>query len=326
MKAVRVNEFGPPEVLVAEELPEPRAGDGRVVVDIGAIGVNFMETRLRAGAFAGPAGQKPPFVPGNEVGGVVAEVGPGVDATLVGRRVVTGTGGRGGYAERVAVAAEGLVKIPDGMETETAVALFAHGRTAVGLLRETRPTAGDYVLVEAAGGGVGSLLVQLLKRAEATVVAVAGGERKLDLARSLGADATINYTRPGWADTVRRQVGEGGGLDIVFDSVGGDIGREAFDLLAGGGRFAVFGFASGAPTEANVAEVLGRGVTVIGFGGPRLLRRPGYARELEAEALREASAGRLAPTVGHTFPLESAAEAHAAIEARATVGKTLLVP
>ena len=88
----------------------------------------------------------------------------------------------------------------------------------------------------------------------------------------------------------------------------------------------MFGFASGAPTEASVAEVLGRGVTVIGFGGPRLLRRQGYARELEAEALREASAGRLAPIVGHTFPLDSAAKAHAAIEARATVGKTLLVP
>src|SRR4028118_1194887 len=110
MKAVRVHEFGPPEVLVAEELPEPRAGDGRVVVDIGAIGVNFMETRLRAGAFAGPAGQKPPFVPGNEAGGVVAEVGPGVDATLVGRRVVTGTGGRGAYGERGAVAAGGGVE------------------------------------------------------------------------------------------------------------------------------------------------------------------------------------------------------------------------
>src|ERR671921_9972 len=150
MKAVRVNEFGPPEVLVAEELPEPRAGDGRVVVDIGAIGVNFMETRLRAGVFAGPTGQKPPFqkppfVPGNEEGGVVAEVGPGVDATLVGRRVVTGTGGRGGYPERLAVAAEGLVEIPDGVETETAVALFAHVRTAVGLVGETRPNPGECV-------------------------------------------------------------------------------------------------------------------------------------------------------------------------------------
>src|SRR4028119_987509 len=97
MKAVRVNEFGPPEVLVAEELPEPRAGGGRVVVNIGAIGVNFGEARLRAGAFAEPAGQRPPFVPGNEVGGVVAEVGPGVDATLAGRRVVPGPGGRGAH-------------------------------------------------------------------------------------------------------------------------------------------------------------------------------------------------------------------------------------
>ena len=324
MKAVVVRKFGSPEVLMAEELPEPRPTDGQVVVDVAAIGVNFVETLVRAGAFPRALNQTP-YVPGNEVGGIIAEVGPGVDPALVGRRVVTGAGGRGGYAERVAVAADGLVEIPDSLDAETAVALFVHGRTALGLLRELRTQKGEHVLVEAAGGGVGSLLVQLAKRVGATVVAVGGGERKLELARSLGADVAVDYREPGWAEVVRREVGEDG-LDVVFDSVGGDIGREAFDLLAGGGRFAVFGMASGAATEATFAEVLRKGVTVIGYGGARPWPYPEYPHELEAEALREAAAGRLKPTIGQRFPLERAAEAHAAIESRATVGKTLLIP
>ena len=324
MKAVIVRKFGPPDVLIAEDLPEPRPGDGQVVVDVAAVGVNFIETTVRAGAFARAANQLP-YVPGNEVGGVILEVGPSVDPALVGRRVVTGTGGRGGYAERAVAATDGLVEIPDGLDTETAVALFVHGRTALGLLRETRPEKGERVLVEAAGGGVGSLLVQLAKQAGATVVAAAGGERKLELARSLGADVAVDYGEPGWAEAVRREIGEDG-LDVVFDSVGGDVGREAFDLLAGGGRFAVFGFASGAATEATFAEILGKGVTVMGYGGARPWPYPEYPRELEAEALREAAAGWLKPTIGQRFPLERAAEAHAAIESRATVGKTLLIP
>src|SRR5919107_3571523 len=180
MKAVRVREFGPPGVLAAEELPEPRPGEGQAVVDVSVAGVNFIETLTRSGAFAGGADPEP-FVPGNEVGGVVSEVGSGADPTLVGRRVVTGTGGQGGYAERVAVGADGLPEVPQEPGTETAVALFAHGRTALGLVREARPVRGEHVLVEAAGGGVGSLLVQLANRAGATVIAAAGSARKLEV-------------------------------------------------------------------------------------------------------------------------------------------------
>ena len=324
MKAVRVREYGPPEVLVAEELPDPRPDAGQVIVSVAAVGVNFVDTRLRAGAFAGSESPTPPFVPGNEVGGVVLEVGRGVDPALEGRRVVTATGGRGAYAERVAVAADGLVEIPEELKIETAVALFAQGRTAVGLVRETCPAPGEHVLVEAAAGGVGSFLVQLAKEAGATVLAAARGERKLRLARRLGADVTVDYAQPGWAERLRREIG-GDGIEVVFDSVGGDVGRQTFGLLAGGGRFAMFGSASGSPTEASTAEILRRGVTVIGFGGPRLLQRPEYARKLEYQALREGAAGRLVPVVGQRLPLERAAEAHAAVENRATLGKTLLV-
>lgn len=325
MKAVRVREYGPPEVLVPEELPDPRPDAGQVIVGVAAVGVNFVETRLRAGTSARSGSPTPPFVPGNEVGGVVVEFGRGVDPALEGRRVVTATGGRGAYAERVAVAADGLIEIPEELEIETAVALFAQGRTAVGLIRETHPAPDEHVLVEGAAGGVGSLLVQLTKEAGATVFAAARGDRKLRLARELGADATVDYAQPDWVEKLRDATDDAG-LDVVFDSVGGDTGRQAFGLLAGGGRFAMFGFASGSPTEASSVEILRRGVTVIGFGGPRLLQRPEYARELEYEALREADAGRLMPIIGQKFALEKAAEAHAAIEDRATVGKTLLVP
>jgi len=325
MRAVCVREYGPPEVLVTEELPDPRPGAGQVVVDVAAAGVNFMDTRVRAGMFAGPGGPAPSFVPGNEVGGVVAEIGPGVDPSLEGRRVVTGTGGRGAYAERVAVSADGLVGIPEELDTETAVALFVQGRIAIGLVRETRPAPGEHVLIEAAAGGVGSLLVQLTKQYGTTVIAAASGERKLELARKLGADATVDYSQSGWAGKVRQETDDAG-LDVIFDSVGGDTGRTAFGLLVGGGRFAMFGFASGSPTEVSTTEILRRGATVIGFGGPRLLRRPEYARELEYEALREAATGRLTPIIGQRMPLERAADAHRAVEARATVGKTLLIP
>jgi NADPH2:quinone reductase len=145
------------------------------------------------------------------------------------------------------------------------------------------------------------------------------------LARRLGADITVGYAQPGWAERLRREIG-GNGIEVVFDSVGGDVGSRAFGLLAGGGRFAMFGFASGSPTEASTVEILRRGMTVIGFGGPRLLQRPEYARELEYQALREAAAGRLVPIIGQRFALERAAEAHAAIADHATMGKTLLVP
>lgn len=324
-KAVLVRTFGPPEVLIAEELPEPRPGDGQVLIEVAAAGVNFIETLVRSGAFARPGSAQLPYVPGNEVGGTVVAVGAGVDPTLVGRRVVSSTGGRGGYAERVAAPADNVVEVPETLAIDTATALFTHGRTAVGLLREAQLREGECVLVEAAGGGVGSLLVQLAKNAGATVVAAARGEHKLALAASLGADVTVDYSLPGWTDAVRREVGRDG-LDVAFDSVGGEVGQEAFGLLRGGGRFLVFGFASGAATEASVGTILERGVTVIGYGGGRPWLYPGYAEELVAEALREAAVGRLRPVIGQRFPLAAAADAHAAIEARTTTGKTLLIP
>ncbi len=312
MEAIWLHEFGGPEVLALGDAPDPVAGAGQAVVDVAHANITFVETQFRATG-GGPFAGELPMIPGNGVGGVVAAVGDGVDPGLVGTRVVTSTGGSGGYAERVAVDAAGLIAVPDGLALDAAVALLADGRTATLLTRAAAPRAGERVLVEAAAGGVGTLLVQLAKAAGAHVVAAAGGERKLRLARSLGADACIDYTRDGWTERA-------GTVDVVFDGVGGDVGRAAFTLLGPGGRMVSFGLASGSWAGVDEAEAAARGVTLLGLTRPT----PETMREATEFALAEAAAGRLRPVIGQRFPLARAADAHAAMQARETVGKTLL--
>jgi NADPH2:quinone reductase len=259
-----------------------------------------------------------PVIPGNGVGGVVVAVGDGVAPELVGSRVVAGTGGAGAYAEQVAVQAGGLVTVPQGLGMAEAVALLADGRTAALLVREANLQGGETVLVEAAGGGVGSLLVQLARNAGALVVAAAGGERKLDLARRLGAEMTVNYSVGGWTDQVRAEFANG--VDVAFDGVGGAVGIEAFALVRGGGRFVTFGRASGSFTAIAPEDAARRQVSVLRLPSPT----PAEARGLTAALLADAAAGRIRPVVGQIFSLADAALAHAAIEARSTLGKTLL--
>jgi NADPH:quinone reductase len=312
MKAVWLTGYGDPSVLQVRETDDPSAGPGEVVIDVAAVSITFIETMVRSGAMASRSGGlEPPYVPGNGVGGTVITVGSDVDGAWAGRRVVSTTGGSGGYAERVAVPAAGLVPVPDGVSLTDATALLADGRTATGLVEIAAPQAGETVLIEAAAGGVGSLLVQLVKTAGARVIAAAGGAAKTKLAAELGADATVDYTMPGWAD-------EAGPVDVVFDGVGGDVGAASLGALRPGGRFVLFGLASGRPTIVDRPDVTLLGFEVLGQIGVR-------ANELTARALAEAAAGRLRPVVGQTFPLAEAAAAHTAIETRATFGKTLLI-
>ncbi|GAA2755794.1 zinc-binding dehydrogenase [Actinopolymorpha rutila] len=314
MRAVWVYEFGGPEVLVPGEAPDPEAGPGQALVEVAYANITFVETQLRAGT--GPFTPTLPTIPGNGVGGTVRAVGPGVDPALVGRRVVTSTGGSGAYAELVAVAADGLVEVPPTLRLDDAVAVLADGRTATWLMRASGAGPDDRVLVTAAAGGVGTLLVQLATAAGARVVAAAGGDRKLALAAKLGAKVAVDYRRPDWTDRVRESVG---GVDLVLDGVGGALGRSAFDLLGEGGRMLSFGLASGAWTDVPEAEARRRGVRVL-----RPALDPADVHELTESALLAAAHGRLHPVIGQRFELVRTAEAHAAIEARATVGKTLL--
>jgi NADPH2:quinone reductase len=312
MRAVWLKEFGGPEVLVGGDAPDPEPGPGQVLVEVVFANITFVETQFRSGR-QGPFKAELPVIPGNGVGGVVSAAGEGVDGELVGKMVVTGTGGSGGYAQRAVVDAAGLFEVPQGVALDNAVALLADGRTATGLVRAAAIRPGERVLVEAAAGGVGGLLVQLAKTAGAEVIGVAGGARKVGGVRDLGADLALDYREPGWAERV-------GPVDVVFDGVGGDVGTAAFKLLRRGGRMVVFGLSSGSWTEISEDDALARGVTVVrGIGNPAELA------EFTRSALAEAAAGRLRPVIGQRFPLERAADAHAAIESRGTVGKTLLV-
>jgi len=318
VKAVVMHEFGPPDVLRLEDVPDPSAGTGEVVVGVEFASVTFVETQVRAGR--PPSAAMLPALPavlGNGVGGTVTRVGAGADPSLAGRRVVTALGGRGGYAEQAVAPAAGLIEVPEEVGLRDATALLADGRTALGLVDLARPGTGDTVLVEAAAGGVGTLLVQLARAAGARVVALAGGGRKLAVARHLGADLVVDYSDARWPSLVRAAAEK---VDVVFDGVGGDIGLAAFGLLAAGGRFCPFGMASGSFTPVTPDLARERGVAVL-RGTPPTAER---IRELSRAALAEAAAGRLRPVVGQEFPLSRAADAHAAIESRATIGKTLL--
>ncbi|TDE50000.1 NADPH:quinone reductase [Nonomuraea mesophila] len=308
MRAVVVRQSGGPEALVLEKVPDPVAGPGQVLIEVMAAGITFVETQVRAGR--GPRPAALPAILGNGVAGTVLATGEGVDPALAGTRVVSTLGGYGGYAELAVAGAGDLIPLPENLSPETAVALLADGRTAVGLATAAAPRPGEWVLVEAAGGGVGSLLVQLARDAGARVVGAASSAAKRDLAAGLGAELTVDYTDPGWTRPVRTATG---GLDVVFDGVGGEIGAAAQGLLKDGGRLSVYGMAGGPMTTPDPR------VTAVAWPATDL-------RELSRQALDLAAAGRLRPTIGATFPLESAAEAHAAIEARTVTGKTLLRP
>jgi NADPH:quinone reductase len=312
MRAVVIREFGPPEVLEPGEVDEVRAGPDEVVIDVEFANVTFVETQVRAGRPPHPSMLPAlPAILGNGVGGTVrGAAGPP-------QRVVASLNGTGGYAERAVSPASGLIGVPDELATRDAVALLADGRTALALAARADLRAGETVLIEAAGGGVGTLLVQIARNAGARIVALAGHPRKLALARDLGADLTVDYRHDGWERQVRDATGQ---VDVVFDGVGGDIGLAAFGLLGAGGRFCPFGMASGSFTPVTPEQARAWRVSVrAGAAGS-----PEELAALARTALAEAAAGRLRPVIGQEFGLDEAAAAHAAIEARETIGKTLL--
>jgi NADPH2:quinone reductase len=322
MRVIQASAFGGPEVLAVAEVPDPAAGPGQVVVEVSVADVLFVETRIRSGWGGEYFTVRPPYVPGAGVAGHVRSVGEGVDAGWTGRRVVTFTDDGGGYAERVVVSADALVAVPDELGLRQAAALLRDGATGLGLADGARLRPGEWALVTAAAGGLGILLVQLARAAGARVVGAARGERKLGLAREHGADAVVDYSAPGWSERVRELTG-GRGPDVVFDGAGGQIGRAAFEITAQGGRFSAHGAPAGGFTVIDPAEAEWREVTVRGI--EQVQYAPAEARRMAERALSEAVAGRIRPLIGRTFPLERAADAHAAIEAREVAGKTLLL-
>jgi NADPH:quinone reductase len=325
MHAIRLHEFGPPENLRFEEVGDPVPAAGQVVIAVRAAGVHLLDTGLRRGEPSGPL-QPPelPAVPGREVAGVVERLGDGVDGSWLGRGVVCHLGPASqGYAEKVATDAARLHEIPDGVTPEVAVAMIGTGRTAMLVLDAAQLTADDVVVIPAAAGGLGALLVQAALDAGAFVVGLAGGPEKTATVRGLGAHVALDYTRDHWPDAVRDALG-GREVTVVLDGVGGVNGERAMRLLAPGGRLVMFGYSEGTPTPVTSQDVWSLGVTVTSAVGAKVLRRPGGLRDVEERALAAAGSGTLVPLTT-TFPLKDAGAAHAALENRATTGKVVLV-
>ncbi|WP_175410603.1 zinc-binding dehydrogenase [Streptomyces sp. TRM64462] len=332
MHAIRLHAFGPAENLTYEETPDPVPAPGQVRIAVAAAGVHLLDTALREGMTGpAPAPAALPTVPGREVAGTVDALGEGTDPAWLGRRVVAHLGfAPGGYAELAVTDAARLHAIPPGLDAAEAVAMIGTGRTTLGIVQFTELTPADLVVVPAAAGGIGTLLVQYAKNAGATVIGLAGGPRKTSLVRANGADTAIDYTRPDWPAEARAFLGDRKAT-VVYDSVGGDTGRAAVGLLGPGGRHIVFGWSSrglhdGEPLTFTPAELTARGITSEQVLGPVMLQKAGGdIRTLETRALAEAAAGRLRPAV-RRFALSEAAEAHRALENRRTTGKVVLIP
>lgn len=325
MKAIRVHQPGGPEVLTAEEVGVPRPGSGEVLIEVEVAGVNYADTGIRRGMAFGPHAAAFPITPGFEVAGTVVALGEGVEGLAEGARVAAVLE-TGGYAEYAVAPVGMVVEVAEGVDLgSAAAALLVQGITAHGILHDAaRLRGGETVLVQAAAGGVGSLAVQFARLAGAgTIVGTAGSPEKRELVLSLGADRAVDYGREGWTEEVFEATG-GRGVDVVLESVGGEAGSLAFGCLAPLGRMVMFGAASGRPMPPpDLMQMNVKGLGLSGFGGPWI--RPGRAQAARGEISRYLQNGDLRPVLNRSFPLDDAAEAHRAIEGRATTGKVVLV-
>ncbi|HXF82268.1 MAG TPA: quinone oxidoreductase [bacterium] len=322
MKAVRIHETGPAEVLRLEEVPEPVPGPGQARVRLRAVGVNFLDIYHRTGLNPLPL----PAIPGSEGAGIVDAVGPGVTEVAPGDRVAY-TNVLGSYADAVVAPAWRLVPIPDGLDFTQAAAAMLQGMTAHYLAHTTYPLQrGQWALVHAAGGGVGALLVQMAARLGARVIATASTEEKLAIARESGAEVCVNYARADFVTEVKR-VTEGRGVAVVYDSVGRETFERGLDCLAIRGMMVLYGAASGpvAPVDPRTLNAKGS----LFLTRPSLHHYTHTREELlqrAGDVLGWVRQGRLRLRLDRTYPLAEAAAAHRRLESRQALGKLVLIP
>lgn len=321
MKAVQISEVGGPEVMKYLDLPDLSPGEGEALVGIQAVGVNYTDIYNRAGANPGPL----PRIIGVEGAGVVQQVGPGVTQVKEGD-VVAYCSIAGSYAEQAVVPASRLIKMPDGMDARAGAAAMLQGMTAHYLCYSTYPVqAGDKVLIHAGAGGVGLLLIQMVKRLGGYIFSTVSTDAKAELARGAGADHVINYTEQDFAEEVKKATA-GEGLQVVYDAVGQTTFDASVSCLARRGYMVLYGQASG-PVPPIDARLLGNGslfLTRPGLGDYTVTRE-----ELEQRAgdiLGWVKSGDLKLRVEHMLPLSEAAESHRQLSSRATTGKVLLIP
>ncbi len=315
MKAIRIHEFGGADNLRVDEIEKPTPNADEVLIKTAAAGINYADTMLRQNKYI--FSPELPFILGFETAGTIEEIGANVQNLAVGQRVLATMRG-GGYAEYAVADWRTIVPIPDDLDFGKATALLVQGLTALGLLTDLK--SGQTILIHAAAGGVGSLLVQLAKHKGAKVLGTASTTEKLEKIASLGADVGINYTEADWTDEVLTATG-GKGADLIIEMVGGDLGKQNFKCLAAGGTMTVYGAASGEDFQISALGLLWKMQTVKGYNLNFETREnmAAFTQELMAHI----AANRLQVIVNE-FPLEQAKEAHNALEGRKTMGKVVL--
>jgi len=322
MKAIRIHQFGGPEVLQYEDAPDPAPKAGEAVVKIDAAGVNFIDTYQCSGAYKVPL----PAILGQEGGGTVTAVGPNVTSVKAGDKVAW-TGILGSYAEEIAVPAERLVALPAGVTTKQGAAIMLQGMTAHYLATSTYALkSGDTCLVHAGAGGVGLLLTQIAKIRGARVITTVSTDEKAKLSRDAGADDVVLYTKQDFEEEVRKITG-GKKVQVVYDSVGKTTFDKSLNCLAPRGMLVLFGQSSGAvgPFDAQVLAQKGS----LFLTRPTLVNYIATRAELEQRSkdlFGWIAAGKLRLRMEFDFPLKDAAKAHQALEGRKTTGKVLLIP
>lgn len=313
MKAIQIKEFGGPEVLELVDLPDPEPADGEALIDVARVGINFADTHATRDDYLAP--QELPMIPGGEVSGRTAD----------GRRVAAMTM-NGGYAQKIALPEATLVPIPDEVSDDQAAALLLQGLTARALLTIcARVQEGETVVVEAAGGGTGTLAVQLAKRMGAKVIALASSEEKRELATRLGADAAVDSR----ADDLKEALIEANGgkqVDVALSMAGGQTFQAMLRTLAPFGRIVAFGIASREEPEVKIGHLMRNSRSVIGFWLVHLFTKPDELRAGISELLGAVASGDLEVVIGEVYPLAEAARAHEDIAARRSQGKLLLDP
>ena len=315
MKAIRIHQFGGSQNLRLDDVDKPDPGADEVLIKVIASGINYADTMLRQNKYMFTP--ELPFVLGFEVAGVIEATGSNVKNVQIGQRVLATIKG-GGYAEYAVANAQTVVPIPDELDFGAANALLVQGLTALGLLVDLRP--GMSILIHAAAGGVGSLLVQIAKLRGAKVIGTASNEEKLQKVAALGADHAVNYTEADWTDQIL-EVTANKGADLIIEMVGGDIGRSNFKVLAVGGTMQVYGAASGEDFQISALNLLFKAQTVKGYN--LNYETPENMYKFTGELMKLVAAKSLKIEVTE-FPLEQAAQAHDAIEGRKTTGKVVL--
>ncbi|MBW8766295.1 MAG: NADPH:quinone oxidoreductase family protein [Geodermatophilales bacterium] len=318
MRAWRVHELGDPsQVMSLDEVDRPTPGEGQVLVKVRAAALNFPDVLMAMGMYQ----EKPPlpYTPGVELCGEIVETGQ--------RVIGSPSGGPGAFAEYALMDADAAFPAPEGLSDEKAASLYLTYQTGyVGLHRRARLQEGEWLLVHAGAGGVGSAAIQLGKAAGARVIATAGGERKVEVCRELGADHVVDYTTEDFVPIVKEVTG-GHGADVVYDPVGGDVFDKSRKCIAFEGRLVVVGFTSGRIPEAPANHLLVKNYSVVGLHwGLYRKHDPAVFGAVHQELTRLVEAGAIDPLVSQALPLEQAPQALKALADRSTVGKVVLVP